>query len=217
MRIPTLRTLPTRRRGLIPTVGFALFCVLMLALQESPLFGSAPARSTSSPEATSASPPAPSQASGPVLRLDPRGEKVMLRLEKGTDGDSFVGITRAQESVRVRLIGIDAPERAQPHGPQARKALEEKLRRAEFEVTLVRRDNYGRWLVTARIDGNDVGEWMLREGHAWMYREYLKDIPAGVREPYDRAEAAARSAQRGLWALPSPEAPWDFRRRRRDS
>lgn len=202
-----MKGLGQRRRGLWSSVALALLGAVLMALQDP------------SPWAS----PAQGSEQGPRdgvrndVRKDLGGEVVRLRLGQGTDGDSLVAITERRESLRIRLVGIDAPERAQPHGPEARKALESKLRGEEFEATLLKRDNFGRWLVVVKVDGNDLGEWMLRQGHAWYFRKYARDIPGQLRGTYERAEAEARKAQRGLWALPSAEEPWEFRRRRRDS
>lgn len=62
----------------------------------------------------------------------------------------------------------------------------------------------------------DVNQAMLDAGLAWYFWRFESDLPAEKRAPYRAAEAAARKARRGLWSEPGPQAPWDFRRQKRE-
>jgi endonuclease YncB( thermonuclease family) len=123
-----------------------------------------------------------------------------------TDGDTITVLV-GQEPVKVRLNGIDAPERRQAFGTQAR----EKLAALVFgETVLVRagsKDRYGRTLGTVIVAGQNANLEMLNAGLAWHYKAYSKDAELS------RAEADARKAKLGLWADPAPVAPWDFRKK----
>ena len=72
---------------------------------------------------------------------------------------------------RVRLIGIDTPERAQPWGRQATAALERRLRQGT-EVTLqpITQDEYDRLVAVVYLDDENLNAWMVQQGHAWAYR-----------------------------------------------
>lgn len=124
------------------------------------------------------------------------------------DGDTLWVVPEGGGPARkIRIDGIDAPEICQAGGPASRDALVRLVMRHRVEVMVRRQDDYGRALARIRIDGQDVGALMVREGQAWSYR-WRRD--AG---PYAAEEAKARQASRGLFATGGPEMPRDFRRR----
>ena len=129
------------------------------------------------------------------------------------DGDTlWVRPASGAKPVKIRLDGVDAPEICQAYGQASRAALQAKLNHQPVTVTVSarRRDSFGRLLARVSLDrsgGVDVGDWMVREGHAWSYR-FRRD--AG---PYAAQEAAAKSARKGLFALAPLQEPRDFRKR----
>lgn len=127
-----------------------------------------------------------------------------------TDGDTFTLQYSSLEDERVRLHGIDAPERNQPHGPAAGAELARLIEGREVRVELVDRDNYGRLVGRVWIDDVDINLAMVEGGHAWWYEFYAQD-----RRDLELAEEAARRAQRGLWAQRNPVPPWEWRRNQR--
>lgn len=128
-------------------------------------------------------------------------------VETVSDGDTL-RIWRGGEQARCRLAGIDAPEREQPWGPEARDLLRSLVLGREVWVAADSRDHYGRLIVRLTLDdGRDVARVMVAEGAAWWYVEYARDDLTLA-----RAEADARRGRRGLWAAdPPPQAPWDYR------
>jgi micrococcal nuclease len=125
-----------------------------------------------------------------------------------TDGDTvWVRPDQGGRPRKVRITGIDAPELCQAHGAQARAALQRVVQRERVVVETLAIDDYRRPLVRLTHQGQDMARWMVLQGHAWSYR--YRQNPG----PYAREEAQARQARRGLFALPSPERPYDFRRR----
>lgn len=108
--------------------------------------------------------------------------------------------------VKLRLVGIDAPERCQAHGAEAGAALSDQVLGRRVTVSRRATDQHGRALGTLWRGEQDVGAMLVREGHAWSAR-YRND-PG----PYAREEREARSARRGLFATPAPQWPGDFRR-----
>ena len=123
------------------------------------------------------------------------------------DGDTvWVRRSRSGRGTDIRLQGIDAPEICQHWGPQAREALRRLLLSRRVTVTEVARDSYGRVLAQLRVDGQDVGGWLVANGHAWSSRFH------GRTGPYGRLETDARAAHRGLWSQPRPLEPRAFRR-----
>lgn len=129
-----------------------------------------------------------------------------------TDGDTlWVRVDPAADAprrkpVKVRLVGLDAPERCQAHGAQATEALSRWALHRRVEVHRRAFDEHGRALGTLWIDGHDIGARLVREGHAWSARY------RGDPGPYAREEAAARAERRGLFADARPQAPREFRR-----
>lgn len=138
-----------------------------------------------------------------------------LRLIKASDGDSLIARTPGGEELRIRLSGIDSPEKAQPGGREAQRALQTLLGRP-FEARLLKRDGFGRWLaILQSADGQDVNHAQILMGHAWYFKKYERDVPGILRQDYAQAETLARQSRRGLWAEPNPQPPWKYRSDRR--
>ena len=78
-------------------------------------------------------------------------------------------------------------------------------------------DRYGRTLGKIMLDGCDLNLEQVRRGMAWHYQAYERQQGPGDRHTYAISEKAARAAGRGLWAQPSPVAPWEFRRAKRSA
>jgi len=115
------------------------------------------------------------------------------------------------EQVRMRLAGIDAPERRQLYGTRARQALSALAFGRSAQIEVEDTDRYGRSVGRVRVGGLEVNAEMVRRGAAWVYVRYNRD-PALV-----PLEAEARAAGRGLWALPEGERvpPWEWRAAKR--
>ena len=128
-----------------------------------------------------------------------------------TDGDTvtlLVDGARGPEQSRLRLTEIDTPERGQPWGTRARRALADKVFQRRVRVASEGEDRYGRLLGRIYVEGRDVNREMVQEGHAWVYRRYSSDI--WLLED----ERAAKDAGVGLWSLPATDQvpPWEWRR-----
>ena len=127
------------------------------------------------------------------------------------DGDT-VTLLIAKEGhpsqTRLRLTEIDTPERGQPWGTRARQALADKVFRRQVKIKAEGTDRYDRLLGRIYVDGRDINREMVREGHAWAYRQYLSD------ESLLDDERRARQAGVGLWSLPQAQhvPPWHWRR-----
>jgi len=140
----------------------------------------------------------------PVPSGDFRGEVVAV-----PDGDT-VDVMHEGKAVRVRLAGIDCPEKRQPFGKRAKQRASELVFADEVVVDVETEDRYGRAVGTVTLpEGATLNEILVREGLAWWYRQYSKDERLGA------LEAEAKAARRGLWAEPSPTPPWEWRRERR--
>jgi endonuclease YncB( thermonuclease family) len=130
------------------------------------------------------------------------------RVARVTDGDTFRLDSPGVEQQIIRLYGVDAPERDQPYGSEASRALASRIDGRQVTVTVEDVDQYGRLVGTVYVDGANVNLALIEEGAAWWYEYYAEDERA-----LELAEQAAREQRRGLWAARDPVAPWDWRRR----
>lgn len=122
------------------------------------------------------------------------------------DGDTVDVLVDGQPR-RIRIAGIDAPERGQPWSRKSKKALSRRVSGKDVRINEVTTDNYDRTVGEVYADDVCVGCELVREGHAWVYRRYSQD-PVLL-----ALEADAREHRRGLWALPeaSRVPPWEWR------
>jgi endonuclease YncB( thermonuclease family) len=131
------------------------------------------------------------------------------------DGDTVAVIDAQNIKHRVRIAGIDAPEKNQPFGPAATESLARLTLGQRVEARCHKRDRYGREVCEVFAAGRDVGLEQLQSGLAWWYREYAREQPPDERASYEAAETAARSAHRGLWRDEHPTPPWAWRKQMR--
>ena len=123
------------------------------------------------------------------------------------DGDSLL-VEVDGERLRVRLAGIDAPERGQPWSRRSKEALKARVDDREVRINAVTIDVYGRTIGEVYADDVCVGCELVRGGHAWAYRRFDPD-PVIL-----ELEDEARRAGRGLWGLSEAQRtpPWEWRR-----
>ena len=130
------------------------------------------------------------------------------------DGDTVVVLDTTKEQHRIRLAGIDAPERKQPFGTKSKEYLSDTVAGEEVVVDWHKLDRYHRIVGKIIFDGRDVDLAMVRAGLAWWYRKYADEQSPADRVLYEAAEAKARSERIGLWRDPEPVPPWEWRHRR---
>jgi micrococcal nuclease len=127
-----------------------------------------------------------------------------------SDGDTLwvrrLGDSTQHRPIKLRLQGIDAPERCQAWGPQAQQALSNKLLNKEVRLQTRGHDDYERVLGNVWLGEEDVSAWMVEAGHAWSYR-YRRSLG-----PYSAQEDKARQNKRGLFADPQAVEPRAFRK-----
>lgn len=128
------------------------------------------------------------------------------------DGDTVTLLDASKTQHRIRLDGIDAPERTQPHGQRARQSLAQLAHGRAAHADCPKVDRYGRAVCRVMVDGVDVGLEQVRRGFAWHYVKYAHEQRPADRADYARAESTARSAHSGLWSFSDPTPPWDYRR-----
>ena len=132
-----------------------------------------------------------------------------------SDGDTITVLADGQRQFRIRLSGIDAPEKKQAFGAIAKQTLSHQVYGKPVLVEWSKVDRYGRIVGRIELGGRDVNLQQVREGSAWVYTQYLRDLPEADRRLYLEAEQQAREERRGLWRDAAPEPPWQWRRERR--
>jgi len=124
------------------------------------------------------------------------------------DGDTY--LFRTDDGIfRVRSYGIDAPEGNQPSGRESAAFLSKYLHKDAI-LKVKSTDRYQRKLGTLFVDGKDINLLEVRKGYAWHYKRYQKD------PEYATAQEYARSNKLGIWKLPKPVAPWNWRHAERE-
>lgn len=129
-----------------------------------------------------------------------------------SDGDTITILDTVKKSTtRIRLYGIDCPEKKQAFGMKAKKYATDIASGKTVEVTILDTDRYGRSVGIVQVKGNvaPLNELLIRNGYAWLYTRYCKDK---VCEKWRDLEAAARRGKVGLWSDANPTPPWEFRR-----
>lgn len=126
-------------------------------------------------------------------------------VKRVTDGDSFSLDQPGQPPLQVRISSIDAPEICQPWGAEAKAGLEALVLNQTVTVQATARDKFGRTLAKVRVGELDVGDRLVREGHAWSTRG------RSDRGPLVAQERMAKALRRGFHGLGGAVAPWTFR------
>lgn len=124
-----------------------------------------------------------------------------------SDGDTLKVLTEAKETVKIRLYGIDCPEKKQPFGQVAKQFASDRIFGKEVTVKEKAKDRYGRTVGVVFHDGDKCLNYEIVEaGLAWCYRHYNKD------PKIEALEAKARGLKVGLWQDSAPVPPWDWRK-----
>jgi endonuclease YncB( thermonuclease family) len=139
-------------------------------------------------------------------------ETIEGRVVAVSDGDSLTIVDKDAKRHRVRLAGIDAPERKQAFGAEARKSLAEICLRKTAVIEATEKDANNRLLGKVRCGEVDANTEQVRRGMAWVRAG--SNLPtSGLPE----MEANARLRGIGLWAGEKPEAPWEWRKRQAEA
>jgi endonuclease YncB( thermonuclease family) len=135
----------------------------------------------------------------------------MAKVVSVTDGDTIKVFNAEQGQIKVRLYGIDTPEKGQPYSKAAGKYLASLIAGATVEVESVTKDRYGRTVGIVWDSEVNINQEMVRAGYAWVYRKYCDKYFCSE---WLGLEDKARSSRIGLWQEPDPIPPWEWRRRK---
>jgi endonuclease YncB( thermonuclease family) len=128
-----------------------------------------------------------------------------------SDGDTITVLDKLSKEHKVRLVGIDAPEKSQAFGNEAKETLSNYIYKKEVSVEFKKYDKYKRIVGKVTLDGQDICLQMILDGMAWHYTEYEKEQPKTDRDLYREAEASTRNVNIGIWSKKQPVSPWIFR------
>jgi endonuclease YncB( thermonuclease family) len=157
--------------------------------------------------AISSSPSAASVLEGTVVKI--------------ADGDTITVLDSDKVQHRVRIAGIDAPEKGQAFGNASGKRLTELVARKNVRVEFDKHDRYGRIVGKVLVTPPDcptcgktldVGLAQITTGMAWWYRKYANEQSPEDQGRYEFAEQEAKAKRAGLWEDKNPQAPWEYRR-----
>ena len=124
------------------------------------------------------------------------------------DGDTFTLLTGDKQQVKIRLYGIDCPEKKQDFGQVAKQRLSDLVFGQKVSIIKKDIDRYGRTVALVYKKDICINEELLKEGLAWHYVTYDQN-PA-----WERLEKQARREKRGLWVQPHPLPPWEWRKKK---
>ncbi|MFM8153635.1 MAG: thermonuclease family protein, partial [Polynucleobacter victoriensis] len=116
------------------------------------------------------------------------------------------------KSYKIRLQGIDAPEKAQSFGNKSKQSLHRLVHSKQVTIEFQKKDKYGRTVGKVVINGLDVCLEQIKLGMAWHYKQYESEQSKEDRETYAQAEQAAQFQQIGLWKDKNTIPPWEFRK-----
>lgn len=125
-----------------------------------------------------------------------------------TDGDTIKVLQDGRET-KIRLYGVDTPEKKMAFGQKAKDFTASMVAGKVVEVEPVDQDRYGRTVGIVTVAGRNLNEELVKNGFAWVYRQYCR---RGECSTWLKEELQARAARIGLWADPAPVPPWDWRK-----
>lgn len=132
------------------------------------------------------------------------------------DGDTIDVLDGDRNTHRVRLAGIDAPERRQAFGARSTQNLSALIRGSSVRVEWYKLDDYQRLVGKVLKNDQDICLEQVRAGFAWHFKRYEDEQSVEDRRIYDAAEKEARSAKKGLWKDLIPLEPWLYRNQQRE-
>ena len=142
-----------------------------------------------------------------VLCFAPPFQAVVISVH---DGDTIT--VRTDETIKIRINGIDAPELKQPFGQASKQAMSGLVYGKTVTIKPGKKDRYGRLLARVEVSGKDTSLTMVDLGMAHWYQQYAK-------RDYElqSAQTKAKSAKIGIWSDPDTIAPWDFRKKKKEA
>ena len=139
-----------------------------------------------------------------------QAEEIRGKVVSIADGDTITVLDSQKVQHKIRLEGIDAPEKGQAFGTKAKEKMSELVGEKDVVVTWEKKDRYGRILGDVHLGDRHINLEMVQDGLAWHYKQYSKS------KELAKAEADARMGKKGLWVDKEQVPPWEFRKTERE-
>lgn len=155
-----------------------------------------------------------------LLAFSARAETLTGYVIDITDGDTITVLDSSRKQHKIRLAGIDAPEKAlsekapdtaQPFGEKSKQNLAKLVFNKNVTVDWSKLDRYGRTVGKVMVNGLDANLAQVKAGMAWWYEKYRKEQSPSDQKAYALSEQQARLQRVGLWSDKNPTPPWEFR------
>lgn len=130
-----------------------------------------------------------------------------------SDGDTITVLDQQKNSYKIRLQGIDAPEKKQAFGEKSKQSLHDLVHSKQVRIEYDKEDKYGRIVGKVTVDDVDVCLQQLVLGMAWHYKKYQNEQSVSDRALYSETELKSKSLKLGLWSDDTPMPPWEFRKK----
>ena len=131
------------------------------------------------------------------------------------DGDTLTVLGPNKQRHKIKLAGIDAPEKGQASGYRSKESLANMVYDRDVLIEGTQKDRHGRLVAKVFVDGHDIGLEQVRTGLAWWCRACAGELTPEDRVVYELAEKTAREQKLRLWRDPKPVPPWDWREQKR--
>ena len=131
------------------------------------------------------------------------------------DGDTVTVLDASNTQWKIRLMGIDAPEKKQAFGNKSKEHLSDLVFNKQVMVEYSKKDKYGRTVGKIIVNGVDANLEQVKAGMAWHYKKYQNEQTIEDRSLYAQTEENASAGKLGLWIDSEPTPPWDYRKARR--
>lgn len=152
-----------------------------------------------------------------ILVANPSAADILFgRVVGVSDGDTVTVLDDSNTQWKIRLMGIDAPEKKQAFGNKSKESLSDLVFNRQVEVEYSKKDRYGRTVGKIMVDGIDANLEQIKVGLAWHYKQYQNEQSVQDQAAYAQAEEQARAETRGLWGDAEPTPPWDLRKQQKE-
>lgn len=129
------------------------------------------------------------------------------------DGDTITVLDQQKNTYKIRLQGIDAPEKKQAFGEKSKQSLHDLVHSKQVRIEYDKEDKYGRIVGKVTLGDLDICLQQLSLGLAWHYKKYQNEQPASDQAVYSDTELKSKSLKLGLWVDNAPMPPWEFRKK----
>lgn len=148
-----------------------------------------------------------------LLPLATLAADIQGRVVGVADGDTVTVLDSSKRQHKIRLQGVDAPEKAQAFGQASKKHLSDLVFNREVVAECGKTDKFRRQVCVVKVNGQDANLAQVKAGMAWWYRKYANEQIPEHRAQYQVAEMGAQRQRSGLWRDADPVPPWEWRHR----